>query len=157
LGLGNREEYLGRDETRKHRSAGGRDRGLRCSWRLVLNTAPLNGASILLAVVLASFIVLGDHYPIHIRYSVKISIQRAALPSAVLLRCAGAASVTIAMLVMSYLARKEPACCDRLYTGRGRWIIIVLLGSAMASLPCGSPAWRVSLFWAGWRCSPPMS
>ncbi len=42
------------------------------SW--VFNTRPLNLTAILMTVVLSFFIVLGDHFPIHIRYSVKISM-----------------------------------------------------------------------------------
>ena len=111
---------------------------LTVAW--VFNAVPLRGPDLLLSGLLAGFIVLGDRFPIHIRYSVKVSMTSvpfyllavlAPLPLAL-------AAAAVATLGMGVLARKERGLlpidflCDP-----GRWVIIVFLGSLMVYRPLG--------------------
>lgn len=104
----------------------------------VFNAAPLDGVSILLAVVLAGFVVLGDHFPIHIRYSIKVSMTSVPLFLLAVLvpRPLALLAVAVATLVMDHLAREERGLLPiDFLMDPGRWVMIVFLGSSMMDLP----------------------
>lgn len=104
----------------------------------VFQPAPLDGASILLTVVLAGFIVLGDHFPIHIRYSIKVSMTSVPLFLLAVLapRPLALLAVALATLLMDYLAREERGLLPIDYLmDPGRWVIIVWLGSRVMDMP----------------------
>ncbi len=108
----------------------------------LFNAAPLDGFSILLAIVLAGFVVLGDHFPIHIRYSIKVSMTSVPLFLLAVLvpRPLALLAVALATLVMDYLAREERGLLPIDYLmDPGRWVIIVFLGSSMMDLPIRIP------------------
>lgn len=104
--------------------------------------APLDPFSVVLAVLIAIFIVVGDHFPIHIRYSVKLTMTSVPLfLMAVLVpRPLALAAAAAAMLVTNHLARKERGLLPiDFIQDPGRWIIIVYLGSTISSLTVQAP------------------
>ncbi len=112
---------------------------LALAW--VLNTTRLTWIDFLLATVLAGMVVLGDRFPIHIRYSIKVTMISVPLflLAALVPRPLAVLAVVAANLVMDHLARKEFGLLPiDFLLDPGRWAIIVFLGSTVVSAPVHS-------------------
>jgi putative nucleotidyltransferase with HDIG domain len=106
----------------------------------IFGAAPRSWIEFLLAALLTGLIVLGDRFPIHIRYSVKVTMTSVPLFLLAVLvpRPLAVTGAIIATLLLNTLARKERGLlpvdflCDA-----GRWVMIVFLGNIIAFQPLG--------------------